>query len=40
MITVLFKALYGIVKLMKSKPHLSVLKWEWNADNQMWVYVL
>jgi hypothetical protein len=26
-----------VARSTKSKPRSSVLKWEWNADNQMWV---
>lgn len=26
-----------VAKSTKSKPRSSVLKWEWNMDNQMWV---
>jgi hypothetical protein len=29
-----------IAKSSKSNPRSSVLRWEWNADNQMWVSVL
>ncbi len=29
-----------VAKSTKSKPRLLVLKWEWNADKQMWVLVL
>ena len=29
-----------VAKSTNSKPHSLVLKWEWNADNQMWVSVL
>ena len=28
------------VKSTKSKPNSSVLKWEWNEDERMWVLVL
>ena len=29
-----------VAKSTTSKLRSSVLKWEWNADNQMWVLVL
>ncbi len=29
-----------VAKSTKSKPRSLVLKWEWNADKQMWVLVL
>jgi hypothetical protein len=29
-----------VAKSTHPKPHSSVLKWEWNANNQMWVLVL
>ena len=29
-----------VAKSTKSKPRSSVLKWEWNTDNQMWVSVM
>jgi hypothetical protein len=29
-----------VAKSTEFKPRSSALKWEWNADNQMWVLVL
>ena len=29
-----------VVKSTQSMPRSSVLKWEWNSDNEMWVLAL
>jgi hypothetical protein len=29
-----------VAKSTRSKPHSLMLKWEWNAANQMWVFIL